>query len=131
MTATRFDLVTIDGDTTLLGAFWSEALGLHEVQREDGDRWVVLADDNGTRRLGLQRGEPNPGGMHLDFECDVADFASERQRFLDLGASEARAARHEPYGSIANFADPQGNLFDLCAYIQDSSIQDSSIQEEH
>jgi hypothetical protein len=41
--STRFDLVTIDGDTSLLQAFWSSALALHEVEREDGDRWVVLA----------------------------------------------------------------------------------------
>jgi len=24
--------------------------------------------------------------------------------------------RSEPYGLIANFSDPDGNLFDLCAY---------------
>jgi predicted enzyme related to lactoylglutathione lyase len=118
MTATRFDLVTIDGDITILGAFWSAALELHEVQREDGDRWVVLADVDGVRRLGLQRGEPRPGGMHLDLECDVDRFADERERLLALGATETRPERVESYGSIANFADPQGNLFDLCAYVE-------------
>jgi catechol 2,3-dioxygenase-like lactoylglutathione lyase family enzyme len=116
MTAARFDLVTIDGDTTILGAFWAAALGLHEIEREDGDRWVVLADDHGTRRLGLQRGEPRLGAMHLDLACEPVAFESERQRLLGLGARETRPPRHEPYGAIANFTDPQGNLFDLCAY---------------
>ena len=34
-----------------------------------------------------------------------------------LGATETRAMRNEPYGLIANFADLDGNLFDLCAYV--------------
>jgi catechol 2,3-dioxygenase-like lactoylglutathione lyase family enzyme len=116
VTATRFDLVTIDGDTTILGAFWAEVLGLHEVEREDGDRWVVLADEDGIRRLGLQRGVSRPGAMHLDLACEPTVFESERQRLLGLGARETRPPRYEPYGAIANFTDPQGNLFDLCAY---------------
>ena len=33
------------------------------------------------------------------------------------GASECHPTRIEPYGSIANLADPDGNLFDLCAYV--------------
>jgi predicted enzyme related to lactoylglutathione lyase len=121
MSATRFDLITIDGDTTVLQRFWSAVLDLHEVQREDGDRWVVLASVDGVRRIGLQRGEPTPGGVHLDLECDLDAFDSERTRLLELGATETRPARHEPYGAIANFADPQGNLFDLCAYVGEHS----------
>jgi catechol 2,3-dioxygenase-like lactoylglutathione lyase family enzyme len=117
--STRFDLVTIDGDTSLLQAFWSSALALHEVEREDGDRWVVLADADGVRRLGLQRGHARPGGVHLDLACPPADFERERERLLGLGAVETRPPRIESYGSIANFADPQGNLFDLCAYVID------------
>jgi predicted enzyme related to lactoylglutathione lyase len=25
--------------------------------------------------------------------------------------------RHEPYGSIVNLRDPEGYVFDLCAYV--------------
>jgi predicted enzyme related to lactoylglutathione lyase len=54
--------------------------------------------------------------VHLDVSCRPAEFDLERQRLLALGAVETRPGRLEHYGSIANLADPDGNLFDLCAY---------------
>jgi predicted enzyme related to lactoylglutathione lyase len=116
--ATRFDLVTIDSPhTDVLAAFWSAALDLHEVEREDEDRWIVLADRGGTRRLGIQRGVTRPGSIHLDLSCGPPDFDAELQRLVDLGATRLGAPRREAYGSIVNLADPDGNPFDLCAYI--------------
>lgn len=113
----RFDLVTIDTpDTSRLARFWSAALNLTELEREDIDRWVVLGTVDGQRRLGLQRGVSRPGGVHLDLACDVAEFEPEVERLAGLGAVLVRPVRHEPYGSIANMADPDGNLFDVCAY---------------
>ena len=116
MSPSRFDLVTLDGDTAVLGRFWAAALGLVELQREDVDRWIVLGDADGTRRIGLQHGRPVAGSIHLDIRCEVGAFAAEVQRLLALGAVLDRDVRHEPYGSIANLSDPQGNRFDLCAY---------------
>jgi predicted enzyme related to lactoylglutathione lyase len=114
---TSFDLVTIDSpDTDALAAFWSAAIGLHEVEREDGNRWIVLADGEGKRRLGIQRGVTRPGSMHLDLVCDIADFGAELARIVRLGAVQLGSPRVEPYGSIANLADPDGNPFDVCAY---------------
>lgn len=114
---TRFDLVTIDSpDTERLATFWAAALGLHESEREDGDRWIVLSSDDGLRRLGFQRGEHRPGGTHLDLACAPDEFTAEHRRLVALGATELRPVRHEHYGSIANLADPDGNAFDLCAY---------------
>lgn len=115
--AARFDLVTIDTpDVDRLAAFWRAALDLVETEREDVDRWVVLSSRDGTRRLGLQRGTHRPGGTHLDLACAVVAFDLERVRLLALGAAELRPPRVEPYGAIANLADPDGNPFDLCAY---------------
>jgi predicted enzyme related to lactoylglutathione lyase len=116
MTA-RFDLVTIDSPRTeRLAAFWAAALHLVEVEREDGDRWIVLAERDGPRRLGIQRGNHWPGGVHLDLACDPAEFDAEVARVVALGATLERPVRREPYGSIANLADPDGNLFDVVAY---------------
>ncbi len=116
--APRFDLVTIDSpDTDALAAFWSEALDLHEVEREDGNRWIVLADHDGTRRLGIQRGVTRPGSIHLDLSCASADFDAELARLVELGATQLVEPRREPYGSIVNLADLDGNPFDLCAYV--------------
>jgi catechol 2,3-dioxygenase-like lactoylglutathione lyase family enzyme len=115
--ASSFDLVTIDAvDTDATARFWSVALGLHEVEREDVDRWVVLADGDGVRRLGIQRGVTNGGSMHLDLACEPAEFDPEIERLVELGARLVAPARREAYGSIANLLDPDGNPFDLCAY---------------
>jgi predicted enzyme related to lactoylglutathione lyase len=54
--------------------------------------------------------------MHLDLVCEPADFDSEVERLVGLGARLAAPPRREAYGSIANLADPDGNPFDLCAY---------------
>jgi predicted enzyme related to lactoylglutathione lyase len=114
----RFDLITIDTpDTERLARFWRTALALIEVEREDVDRWIVLADADGTRRIGLQRGESRRGGLHLDLACDAGSFGAEVERLVGLGATLLRPVRVEPYGSIANLADPDGNAFDLCAYV--------------
>lgn len=113
-----FDLVTIDSpQPDRLAAFWREALGLTEVEREDGDRWVVLADPRtGERRIGIQRGAHRPGGIHLDLRCDPPELPDEVARLRQLGAVELSPPRLEPYGAIANLADPDGNAFDVCAY---------------
>ncbi len=127
--AARFDLVTLDArNTEELARFWSAALSLQEVEREDDGRWIVLGDASpGRRRLGLQRitgltDEPAvfEGGrkarLHLDLACEPDEFDSEMARLIGLGARPLRAARRESYGSIATMADPEGNVFDLCAY---------------
>jgi len=118
MTASHFDIVTLNTPrTNELSKFWADLLGLQEIEREDGDRWILLGDANGVRTMGFQRGEHVDGSIHLDLSCSTSDFPNERERILQLGAIETRPMRSEPYGLIANFADLDGNLFDLCAYI--------------
>ncbi len=113
----RFDLVTLNvADPVLMATFWCAALDLHETEREDGDRWLVLSGPDGTRRLGLQRGVPSQGSVHLDLMCGPDEFESEVRRLVDLGAVAQQPPRVETYGSMINLADPEGNPFDLCAY---------------
>ena len=116
---TRFDLVTIDvADPARMSAFWRAALDLIETEVEDGDRWIVLSSRDLVRRIGLQRGTPRAGALHLDLACSVAQFDRETARLVALGAGLAREPRREPYGSIVNLVDPEGNPFDLCAYVR-------------
>lgn len=113
-------MVTLDtANTDQLASFWTDVLGLHEVEREDGDRWIVLAEPDGTRRLGFQRSvRPwQPCRWHLDLSCELEDFDDEVARLCEIGASLLQPTRHESYGAIANLADPDGNPFDLCAYV--------------
>ena len=115
---TTFDLVTIDSpDTGRMVVFWSAVLGLVELEREDDDRWVVLGTPDGLRKIGLQRGVHKPGGIHLDLACERQQFPSELERLISLGARLVAPARTESYGQIANLVDPDGNVFDLCAYV--------------
>ena len=116
--ASQFDLVTFDSPRpNETAAFWVAALALDESEREDGDRWIVLSDTAGVRRIGVQRGPAQPGTVHLDLSCTPEQFPSEVSRLLSLGAQLASPVRVESYGSIANLVDPDGNLFDLCAYV--------------
>jgi predicted enzyme related to lactoylglutathione lyase len=116
--ATRFDLVTFDSPAPAeAAAFWCAALHLHETEREDGDRWIVLSEGDGTRRIGLQRGSVRPGSVHLDLVCSMVEFDEERVRLMGCGAAELAPSRTMGYGRIANLADPDGNPFDLCAYV--------------
>lgn len=115
--AARFDLVTLDSPAPDRAAeFWCAALHLHETEREDGDRWIVLSDGDGLRRIGLQRGSARPGTVHLDLVCEMEEFDGERARLLAIGATELAPARTMSYGRIANLADPDGNPVDLCSY---------------
>ena len=118
VTASRLDIVTLNSPrTNELAKFWAELLGLQEIEREDGDRWILLGNTNGGRTIGFQRGEHVAGSIHIDLSCSTSDFPNERERILRLGAVETRPMRSELYGLIANFADVDGNLFDLCAYV--------------
>jgi catechol 2,3-dioxygenase-like lactoylglutathione lyase family enzyme len=112
-----FDLVTFDTpDVDRASQFWCAALDLIEVEREDVDRWLVLADAGGVRRIGLQRGAARPGAVHLDLVCQVDEFDIEVARLVALGARVDGDTRREPYGTIVNLRDPDGYAFDLCAY---------------
>jgi predicted enzyme related to lactoylglutathione lyase len=112
-----FDLVTMDSpEPDRAALFWSAALGLHETEREDVNRWIVLSDAERVRRIGIQRGECRPGSVHLDLRCARDEFDGELTRLEALGARVLAAPRREEYGAIVNLADPDGTPFDLCAY---------------
>ena len=129
----EFDLVTIDvADDVAMAAFWAATLNLEEIESEDGGRWRVfglrLPNGSTIRRLGLQRipnlaaatqhwEGPSKSRQHLDLKCTPAEFNAEVDRVVALGATELRPRRTEYYGSIATLADPEGNLFDICAYV--------------
>lgn len=124
--ATQFDLVTLNcAAPRLLAEFWCAALGLVVTEDEDDGRWLMLSDASSTRRLGLQRTDDEqrpeihrlfPARVHLDLRCGVDDFDAEVTRLQSLGARLVDRVRTEPYGRIANFADPANHQFDLCAY---------------
>jgi catechol 2,3-dioxygenase-like lactoylglutathione lyase family enzyme len=93
-----------------------------DVDLGGGKRWVTVtpAGGQGARlvlaeasdaaqasRIGNQAG----GRVFLFLETD--DFARDHQAMLANGIEFREAPRHEPYGTVAVFADLYGNLWDL------------------
>lgn len=106
-------------------AFYVEMLGfalVADTPLGGGKRWVLVApagssgtrlllaeaaDDHQRSRIGDQTG----GRVFLFLETD--DFARDHARFLAAGVPFLEAPRHEAYGTVAVFADPFGNKWDL------------------
>lgn len=85
-------------------------------------RWVVVAPQGaGGARLLLARaadevqaaavGGQAGGRVFLFLETD--DFERDHAAFSARGVDFVRPPRDEPYGRVAVFADPYGNLWDL------------------
>ncbi|HEX8046143.1 VOC family protein [Rhizobium sp.] len=111
-------------------AFYCDCLGFDclqdEVQPED-KRWVVIkpkgaegaalllaqaADDGQRAVIG------NQAGGRVGFFLKTDDFARDHAAMLAKGVKFREEPRHEVYGTVAVFADPYGNTWDL---IQHSS----------
>jgi catechol 2,3-dioxygenase-like lactoylglutathione lyase family enzyme len=121
----RIALVTIvvaDYDEAI--AFYTERLGFNLIEDADlgdGKRWVVVAPGETSAGLLLaravddrQRGRiGDQTGGRVGFFLETDDFARDHAAMLAAGIEFREEPRHEPYGTVAVFADLHGNLFDL------------------
>ncbi len=106
-------------------AWYVEKLGFELLENVDlgaGKRWVTVgpAAGNGARLLLAQAkdeaelariGDQAGGRVFLFLETD--DFARDHAAMQAAGVEFREAPRHEAYGSVAVFADLDGNLWDL------------------
>jgi catechol 2,3-dioxygenase-like lactoylglutathione lyase family enzyme len=87
-----------------------------------GQEWLVLIDTNGQHRLGFQQIGHSPAAtwpegerpqmLHLDTMVPtVEDLLAQRQRALDLGATELRDRSDDPEEPMFVLADPAGHPF--------------------
>ena len=107
-------------------AFFVGVLGfdlLEDTALGDGKRWVRVAPTGGgtafllAKAVGDQRahiGRQGGGRVWLFLETD--DFARDHAALTARGLAFQEAPRHEPYGTVAVFADPFGNRWDLIAF---------------
>jgi len=116
-------LVVPDYDEAV--AFYVGRLGFELIQDTalgPDKRWILVAPPGaGECRLLLAKaatpaqsaaiGAQAGGRVFLFLTTD--DFAREHARFLAAGVAFMEAPRDEPYGRVAVFADPFGNLWDL------------------
>ncbi|WMS42354.1 VOC family protein [Acuticoccus sp. MNP-M23] len=124
MAINRLDLVAVvvpDYDAGI--AFYCGVLGLALVRDEKVDemkRWVVVSPGGGggilLARAADQRqqgriGDQTGGRCFLFFHAD--DFAADHAWLLAAGVEFLETPRSEPYGMVAKFRDPFGNVMDL------------------
>lgn len=106
-------------------AFYCVSLGfdcVEDTAMPDGKRWLVVRPRGGEGASILlaeasdeaQRAAiGNQTGGRVGFFLETDDFARDHRRFTEAGVLFQEEPRHEPYGTVAVFADLYGNLWDL------------------
>lgn len=114
-------LVVADYDEAI--AWYVGKLGFaltDDIDLGDGKRWVTVTPATGARLLLAEAaddaqkssiGNQTGGRVFLFLETD--DFARDHAAMLKNGVEFRETPRHEPYGTVAVFADLYGNLWDL------------------
>ncbi len=121
-------LVVPDYDEAL--AFYVGILGFDVVEdtvlTEANRRWVVIAPSGdaggaslvlglaGNSRQKMAIGNQSGGRVFLFLQTD--DFARDHKAMAARGVRFIKDPRREAYGTVAVFADPFGNLWDLIEY---------------
>lgn len=89
---------------------------------EAGKRWIVVRPAGGPgaslllARADGARQEERVGdqtGGRVGFFLTTDDFGRQHQRMVGAGVRFLEPPRHEPYGTVAVFADLYGNRWDL------------------
>ena len=125
MSQSLFLVTLVVDDYDRAKTFYCGALGFECLQDEvqpEGKRWVVVkpkggdgaalllaqaADDEQRAAIGRQ------AGGRVGFFLKTDDFARDHAAMLAAGVRFLEAPRHEAYGTVAVFADPYGNSWDL------------------
>ncbi|THK37450.1 VOC family protein [Ensifer sp. MPMI2T] len=122
-TVARITIVVPDYDDGI--AFYCGKLGFDLIEDTDlgsGKRWVLVRPKGATETaLLLARAADerqraaigNQTGGRVGFFLFTDDFARDHAAMLAAGVEFRETPRHEAYGSVAVFADPFGNLWDL------------------
>ena len=105
-------------------AFYCGALGFRLLENTDlgsGKRWVRVAPGGCDVSLLLAKADGadqeeaigNQTGGRVGFFLETDDFREDHRRFVANGVTFLEPPRVEPYGTVAVFRDPFGNLWDL------------------
>jgi len=115
-------LVVPDYDEAI--SFYVNVLGfelLEDVKLGAKKRWVKVAPVGAQTAILLALAEGNAQsdaignqtGGRVSFFLQTDDFEGDHERFVAKGARFLEMPRKEPYGIVAVFSDPFGNLWDL------------------
>ena len=124
MTQTIASLTLLVPDYDAGIAFYVGALGfdlLEDTQLSETKRWVRVAPKGAQTALLLAQADGaaqeaaigNQTGGRVGFFLHTDDFERDHAAMLAKGVTFREAPRYEPYGTVAVFEDPFGNLWDL------------------
>lgn len=94
---------------------------LEDTRRSETKRWVRVAPKGAQTAILLAKADGpeqeavigNQTGGRVGFFLNTDDFARDYAAMKNAGVVFKEDPRHEPYGSVAVFSDPWGNLWDL------------------
>ncbi|WP_349437002.1 VOC family protein [Pararhizobium sp. A13] len=119
----RVALVVPDYDAAI--AFYCDVLGFDVLEDTDlgnGKRWVLVRPKGATETalllaradsLEQQAAVGNQAGGRVGFFLFTDDFGRDHTAMLGAGVRFLEEPRREAYGTVAVFADPFGNMWDL------------------
>ena len=94
---------------------------IEDTAMGEGKRWVLVAPQNAGVRLILAKAVGQTqieaigkaAGGRVGFFLNTENFVQDHARMIAAGVEFKEPPRHEPYGTVAVFADLYGNLWDL------------------
>ncbi|WP_424965727.1 VOC family protein [Dinoroseobacter sp. S375] len=118
-------LVVDDYDRAI--AFFTQTLGFElreDTRLSDTKRWVRVAPPGAETEFLLARAATpsqvavigQQGGGRVWLFLETEDFGADFARLSAAGVPFESPPRDEPYGTVAVFADPWGNRWDLIQY---------------
>ncbi|WP_424971145.1 VOC family protein [Dinoroseobacter sp. S76] len=118
-------LVVDDYDRAI--AFFTQTLGFElreDTRLSETKRWVRVAPPGAETEFLLARAATpsqvavigQQGGGRVWLFLETEDFAADFARLSTAGVPFESPPRNEPYGTVAVFADPWGNRWDLIQY---------------
>lgn len=107
-------------------AFFIQTLGftlVEDTKLSETKRWVMVAPPGGGSHVLIAKASApeqaaaigKAAGGRCAFFLHCEEFAATRARLEARGITFLEDARHEPYGTVAQFRDPFGNVWDLIA----------------
>lgn len=107
--------------------FFCRQLGFDLLEDTDlgsGKRWVRVAPKGAETAFLIAKATTpeqtaaigNQGGGRVWLFLETDDFARDHAAMQAAGIAFEEAPRHEPYGTVAVFADPFGNRWDLIEF---------------
>ncbi len=131
MSQSLFLITLVVDDYDRAKEFYCGTLGfvcLHDDLLPEGKRWVVVrpkGEDGAAFLLARAANDRqksaigNQTGGRVGFFLKTDDFARDHASMLGKGVRFLEQPRHEIYGTVAVFADPYGNTFDLIEPVAD------------